>query len=63
MTTQEVKLKIKKAGGSWKVFCEWMRGQTVGLYEDGSTNWYDYDVNRFIKYQCDPKKEPFVDFD
>lgn len=31
MTTKQAKQKIKKAGGSWKVFMKWMSGQTVGL--------------------------------
>lgn len=30
MTLAEVKNKIKKAGGSWVDFQEWMSGQTVG---------------------------------
>lgn len=63
MTTQEVKQKLKEAKGSWKVFLEWMRGQTVGMYPDGETDWYEYDVKRFIKYKCNPKNEPINDYD
>jgi len=63
MTIKEAKAKIKEAGGAWKTFMYWMRGQTVGLNDDGSTNFYDGDVYRFIRYECDPKKEPTVDFD
>ena len=28
-------------------FEEWMTGQTVGVNPDGSTVYYDYDVERF----------------
>jgi len=63
MTTEEAKKKIKSAGGSWKTFLEWMGGQTVGLNPDGSTNWYEWDVNRFIEYGCNPENEPVEDFD
>jgi hypothetical protein len=56
MTTKQAKQKIKEAGGSWKVFTKWMSGQTVGLNKDGTTNIYDKDVERFIRYECDPKK-------
>jgi len=63
MTTEEAKKQIKKAGGSWKVFNSWMRGQTVGMNEDGSEDIYDYDVERFIRYKCNPKNEPLVDVD
>jgi hypothetical protein len=63
MTIKEAKLKIKQAGGSWKVFDKWMFGQTYGFNPDGSTNLYDYDVNRFIRYKCNPKNEPPLDVD
>jgi hypothetical protein len=32
-----------------EVFKEFMEGQTVGVNEDGSTEIYDYDVERFIR--------------
>lgn len=63
MTISEAKNRIESAGGSWDVFNEWMTGQTVGIYPDGSTDIYEYDVNRFIRYNCKPKNEPLVDFD
>ena len=63
MTIKEAKQLIKKAGGSWSVFMKWMNGQTVGMNKDGSTDFYDYDVNRFIRYKCNPKNEPPEDFD
>lgn len=63
MREKEARQKIKDAGGSWDVFEEWMRGQTVGIYPDGETNLYDHDVDRFIRYECDPKNEPFAEWD
>lgn len=63
MLIQEAKDKIKKAGGSWKVFMDWMRGQTVGINKDGTTDFYYYDINRFIRYKCDPKNELLAEWD
>jgi hypothetical protein len=57
------KMKIRKAGGSWPTFLEWMAGQTVGMYPNGDTNFYTYDVERFISYKCNPANEPVEDFD
>ena len=31
----------------WEEFLIWMHGQTVGMNDDESTNYYDYDVERF----------------
>ena len=42
MTTQEVK------DGLFREFQKWMIGQTYGINEDGSENWYDTDYRRFI---------------
>lgn len=33
---------------TWEDFLDWMLGQTVGRYPDGSTDWYDCDVARYI---------------
>lgn len=63
MKTLEAKSKIEAAGGSWETFCKWMYGQTMGVYPDGSANIYEYDVDRFIRYQCNPKNEPVGDWD
>jgi hypothetical protein len=63
MTEKQAKQKIEKAGGSWKVFKKWMYGQTVGVNEDGTTNYYDWDVEKFIGYGCDPKNVPLGDWD
>jgi hypothetical protein len=57
MTISQAEQMIKDAGGDVDVFWEWMRGQTLGLNEDGTTDVYDYDVNRFIGYKCNPKNE------
>ena len=63
MKVSEAESAIKKAGGSVETFWKWMQGQTMGLNEDGSTDVYEYDVKRFIRYNCDPKKEPLSDWD
>jgi hypothetical protein len=31
----------------WEEFLEWMAGQTVSLYKDGDTDFYQSDVERF----------------
>jgi hypothetical protein len=61
-TKEEAEALILKAGGSVETFHKWMRGQTCPLV-DGVMAYYPYDVNRFIKYKCDPKNEPVADFD
>ena len=63
MREVEAKKKIENAGGSWEVFNDWMYGQTVGIYPDGEVDIYEYDVNRFIRYRCNPKNEPVEDWD
>lgn len=63
MKEQEAKKLIEEAGGSWEDFVSWMFGQTVGLNDDGSTDWYDWDVKRFIGYGCKAKNEPLGHFD
>ena len=57
MKIQQAEDKIKQAGGNIEDFHEWMDGQTVGLNEDGTVDYYDYDVDRFISYKCNPKNE------
>lgn len=32
---------------NWKEFLKFMKGQTVGVNPDGSTNYYTFDVERF----------------
>ena len=63
MTTEEAKNEIEKAGGSWDVFSMWMYGQTCGIDEKGNVDIYEYDVRRFIEYNCNPKNEPLVAWD
>lgn len=63
MTEQQAEKSITEAGGSMDVFNEWMRGQTVGLNDDGTVDIYEYDVNRFIRYKCNPKNEPIHEVD
>lgn len=49
MTEQKAKQKIENAGGNWNTFLYWMRGQTVSIYPDGTTCFYECDVDEFIK--------------
>lgn len=32
----------------FKLFSNWMRHQTVGVYPDGSTEFYAWDVQRYL---------------
>ena len=55
---------IKLIGKSnWKRFCEWMRGQTVGMNKDGSIDYYENDVKAFmrlLKTGYDRQKDPLA---
>jgi len=48
MTEEEVKEKLIKAGKNWGDFIEWNICTTVGIYDDGSLDYYEIDVDRFI---------------
>lgn len=50
MTKQEVLDKIGKE--NWKAFDKWMRGQTVGVNDDLTLDYYECDVNAF-KHKLD----------
>ena len=63
MTTEQAEEKIRNAGCSVDTFWDWMRGQTMGLNDDGTTDVYDYDVDRFIRYKGKPKNETAFGFD
>ena len=45
MNEKEVKEFIGE--DNFSDFIEWMHGQTVSMYEDGSTDYYSWDVKRF----------------
>ncbi|RLD74815.1 MAG: hypothetical protein DRJ15_17880 [Bacteroidetes bacterium] len=47
MRIQEIKKQIGKE--RTKEFLEWMRGQTVGIYSDGETDYYTWDFERFVE--------------
>jgi len=47
MNKKQVIEKIGKA--RWKAFEKFMDGQTVGLNPDGSTNYYERDVENFLR--------------
>ena len=49
---------IKRIGKKrWKEFNEFMKGQTVGVNPDGSTDYYARDIENFLK----PKERRFWD--
>ena len=48
MTTKKAKQLIKKAGGKWEDFIDYMFCSAYGIDEKGEPNWYDWDVDRFI---------------
>jgi hypothetical protein len=48
---------IKKIGKHrWKSFLKFMAGQTIGIYPDGSDNYYAWDVETFLN---DPRNTLF----
>ena len=61
MRLSEIEKKIGK--DKLAVFLKWMNHQTVGTYEDGETDFYDEDVERFIRYKCNPDNEPMSEGD
>lgn len=63
MNQQQAEQKIIEAGGDIEVFHKWMCGQTCPVLEDGSFGYYEYDVDRFIRYKFHPKNEPTYEFD
>lgn len=49
---------IEKIGKSrWKAFSDFMKGQTVEINTDGSTEYYEWDVENFLR----PEKRRFSD--
>ena len=47
MKEAEVRKLLEANNKTWEEFLDWMCGQTVGE-KDGETDWYDWDVERFI---------------
>jgi hypothetical protein len=46
----EVRSLLEAYGGSWEMFIEWMKGQTVsGDPETGETIYYPWDVAKFVR--------------
>lgn len=62
MNPKDTKKRIEDQGGKWSVFQKWMYGQTVGM-KNGEVDYYNYDIERFIRYGCNPDNEPVEDFD
>ena len=48
MRESEVRAALEKHKLSWEKFVEWMYGQTTGAYPDGTFDYYEWDVNRYI---------------
>ena len=48
MKEPEVKQLLKDNNISWEDFIKWMHGQTMGLNKDGTPDYYEWDVKRFI---------------
>lgn len=49
MVKKKVLEKLKENNLKWSDFMKWMYGQTMGLNEDGTPDYYDWDVERFIR--------------
>ena len=47
MKKEDVKSKIGYK--RWDDFCDFMVGQTVGIYPDGTTNYFECDVDNFLR--------------
>ena len=47
MREEEVKKLIGE--DKWGDFLDFMSGQAMSMYEDGATNFYECDVDAFIK--------------
>ncbi len=62
-TRDEVKKLMKENKITMKAFDKWMFGQTCPITDEGDMGYYTYDVERFIRYKGDPKKEPLWAWD
>ncbi len=48
---KEIEVRTIVGEEHWDEFLKWMRGQTVGLNEDGSTEFYPWDVMKFVRWK------------
>ncbi len=55
MKRQEVLKAIGKR--NWEKFLEYMKGQTMGINPDGSADYYNQDVKRFLLLKDLPTKK------
>lgn len=46
---KEIEVRTIVGEEHWDEFLEWMEGQTMGLNEDGSTEFYPWDVRQFVR--------------
>jgi NOL1/NOP2/fmu family ribosome biogenesis protein len=49
MTEHDVRELLQQHHLKWEDFAEWMNGQTIGLNADGSPDYYEQDVARFLE--------------
>jgi len=61
MNKKEVENKIGKE--NWDLFCRWIYGQTYGMNDDGTPNYFECDVYSFlykIKTGYDRQTDPLL---
>jgi hypothetical protein len=61
MRIEEVEERVGKE--NMEEFGKWMRGQTMGIYDDGTWNYYDCDVESFalkLKTGKDRQENPLT---
>lgn len=61
-TEQQIRELLDKNNITLEAFNKWMTGQTCPIV-DGEFCYYQYDVDRFIRYKGDAKNEPLVEWD
>ena len=49
MNESEIRILLEQHDQSWDDFLEFMAGNTVGVNEDDSINYYETDVWRFLE--------------
>mgnify|MGYP001278342843 CR=1 FL=1 len=45
---REPEVKALMTPAEFVTFQQWIEGQTMGIYADGTANIYDWDVERFL---------------
>lgn len=63
MIESEVRKKLAENGLSWESFIVFMYGQTVGVNNDGSTDFFEWDVEKFIRVNTESTKPRWYNMD